>query len=382
MDEINIGIDVSKVAKSFMSGTEYYTQEIAKAILSADEGHDHIKLYCKAPLDGKLGVLPSNAEEKVMTQPPRLWTQVRLSYEVSIRPPDVLFIPAHTLPALSKAPIVTTIHDLGFKHYPELYPRHELWYHNYSMNSAIKRAKHIIAISEATRKDILKFYPFAKAGNITVVHHGFNRERYRPLKSTDKTIYQDKYGKYILFVGRLEEKKNVLGMVKAFSLLRKEKRITHKLVLAGRPKFGFDKVEKAIAELPKEIRDDIILPGYVPDDKLPILLREADLFLFPTFFEGFGMPILEAFASGVPVVASNTTSIPEVAGDAAILINPYKPLEIASGCSKLINKPDLRRRMISLGLQRSRQFTWEKAGVKTLEILLKVGYENKQKRSV
>jgi len=313
-----------------------------------------------------------------MTLPPRLWTQIRLSWEATVHPPDVLFVPAHTIPISSRAPIVTTIHDLGFKHYPALYPRHELFYHNFSMNQAVKRAAHIIAISEATKKDILKFYPQAKSNNITVVHHGFNRNRYRPLKSNDRLVFQPKYGKYILFVGRLEEKKNVYGMVKAFNLLRKESSISHKLILAGRPKFGFDKVKEFIESLPPVIKNDIILPGYIDDTKLPILLREADIFLFPTFFEGFGLPILEAFASGVPVVASNTTSIPEVAGEAAILVNPLKPLEIASGCSRLINKPDLRRRLVSLGLQRARQFTWEKAGAETLQVLINIAYHGKK----
>lgn len=372
MDEINIGIDVSKATKGFKSGTEYYTIEITKAILKQDNNEDEITLYTKKPLLSVLGVLPHNITEKVMSFPPRLWTQIRLSYETSVRPPSVLFIPAHTLPRFSKSPIVTTIHDIGFKHYPQLYPRHELWYHNYSMNQAVRKAVHIIAISEATKKDILKYYPDTRESKITVIHHGFNRERYRPLRSTDKEIYRKKYGKYILFIGRLEEKKNVVGMVKAYALLRKERKITHKLVLAGRPRYGFTKVEEEIAKLPDDIKKDIIMPGYISDERLPVIMREADIFLFTTFFEGFGMPILEAFASGVPVVASNTTSIPEVAGNAAILVNPYKPLEIASGCSRLINKPDLRRRQISLGIQRSRQFTWEKSADMTLEVLRNV----------
>lgn len=378
MDEITIGIDVSKATKKFKSGTEYYTQEIVQAILAASNGQDLFKLYTKSPLRHSLGVIPRNAEEKIMSLPPRLWTQLRLSWEVTVRPPDVLFIPAHTIPMSSRAPIVTTIHDLGFKHYPSLYPHHELIYHNFSMSQAVKRASHIIAISEATKKDILKFYPRARSSNITVIHHGFNRNRYRPLKTSDRLVFQPKYGKYILFVGRLEEKKNVCGMVEAFNLLRKETSIQHKLVLAGRPRYGFDKVKELIESLPSAIKRDIVLPGYIDDAKLPVLLREADIFLFPTFFEGFGMPVLEAFASGVPVVGSNTTSIPEVAGDSAVLIDPRKPLEIASGCSRLINKPDLRRRLVSLGLQRARQFTWEKAGLETLQVLIDTAYHAKK----
>jgi len=379
MDEIKIGIDVSKVNKGYKSGTEYYTQEITKAIIAADNGEDDIILYSKKPLDNAVGILPPNVEEKVMSFPPRLWTQIRLTFEATFHPPTVLFIPAHTIP-LARCPIVTTVHDLGFKHYPRLYPKHELWYHNFSMDRAINKATHIIAISEATKRDILKFYPNARPSQITVIHHGFNRDKYRPLRANDKEIYRAKYGKYILFVGRLEEKKNIMGIIRAYALLRKERGIEHKLVLAGRPRYGFDKVEQEIAKLPQPVRDNIIITGYVDDGKLPILLREADLFLFPTFFEGFGLPILEAFASGVPVVASNTTSIPEVAGNAALLVNPRKPLEIASGCSRIINKPDMRQRLIRMGLSRARQFTWEKSGRETLKVLLGVAYKAKKQQ--
>jgi len=369
MDEITIGIDASKATKGYKSGTEYYTQEIIKAIILSDNGQNKFLLYSKLPLD-VLGIHDNNVTDKIMPFPPRLWTQLRLSYEASIHPPDVLFIPAHTIPLLFRCPVVTTIHDLGFKHYPNLYPEHEILYHNYSMNMAARRANLIIAISEYTKKDFLKYYPDTNPDKIFVIHHGFNRDRFRPLRPIDDKKFIPKYGKYILFVGRLEEKKNIMGLVKSYVLLRKERKIEHKLVLAGRPRFGFEKVQNYIDKLPHEIKKDIILTGYVSDEDLPILYREADIFLFPTFFEGFGMPILEAFASGVPVVASNTTSIPEVAGNAALLVNPKKPFEIASACSRIINKSILRRKLVSDGINRAKMFTWEKAGQKTLEVLL------------
>lgn len=369
MSKLHIGIDASKATKTFLSGTEYYTQEIIKGIIQASDQDDEFTLYTKTPLGNILGELPKNVTNKVMHRPSRLWTQLRLSLETTIHPKDVLFVPAHTIPLISRTPIVTTIHDLGFKHYPELYPKHELFYHNFSMNLAVRKAKRIIAISEFTKRDLLKSYPNCDPRKITVVYHGYNKERFRPLKPTDDLKYQNKYGKYILFVGRLEEKKNVLGMVKAFVLLRKERSLVHKLVLAGRPKFGFDAVEKYIGTLDDNLKRDIIITGYVPDEDLPILMREADLFLFTTFFEGFGMPILEAFSSGVPVVASNTTSIPEVAGDAAILVDPKNILDIASACSKIINKHHIRRKLIKDGLTRSRSFDWLKAGTETLNII-------------
>ncbi len=367
-----IAIDASKATKAFLSGTEYYTQEIIKGIIKASTHNDKIVLYSKEPVGNIFGQLPSNIVNRVLSKPPRLWTQLRLSWETSIRPSNALFIPAHTIPLITKSPIVTTIHDLGFKHYPELYPRHELMYHNFSMDLAVRKAKQIIAISEFTKKDLLENYPHCDPKKITVIHHGYNTDRFKPLKLTDDLKFQKKYGKYILFVGRLEEKKNVLGMVKAYALLRKERNIEHKLVLAGRPKFGFEHVKEYIETLPENIAKDIIITGYVPDDDLPILMREADIFLFTTFFEGFGMPILEAYASGVPVVASNTTSIPEVAGNAAILVDPHKTLDIASACSKIINQPHIRKKLIRDGIARSHMFSWDKAGAQTLEVIKNV----------
>lgn len=366
---MTIGIDASKATKTFLSGTEYYTQEIIKGILKASDANDNIVLYSKDKLGDSIGKLPNNATNKLLLKPTRLWTQSRLSWETSVRPIDALFVPAHTIPFLSRSPMVTTIHDLGFKHYPHLYPKHELFYHNFSMNIAVKKTKKIIAISEFTKRDILKYYPQCDPDKIVVIHHGYNKERFYPLKKTDDRKYQEKYGQYILFVGRLEEKKNVLGMVKAYALLRKERSVTHKLILAGRPKFGFDLVKAHIDKLPVDVKRDIIITGYVPDSDLPILMREADIFLFTTFFEGFGMPILEAFASGVPVVASNTTSIPEVAGRAAILVDPNKILDIASACSKIINQSHVRNKLIKDGLIRSHLFSWEKAGAETLNAI-------------
>lgn len=368
-DRPTIGIDASKLAKGFKSGTEYYTQEIIRAMLDLQNAGNKFVLYCKKSIEKSFGEIPRNTDIKVISFPPHLWTQLRLSWEVTLHPPNVLFIPAHTIPPIARCRIITTIHDLGFKHYPHLYPLIERIYHNYSMNQAVKRAYQIIAISEFTKKDILKFYPKVNPNKIYVAHHGFNNDRYRPLRHTDNLKFRPKYNRYILFIGRLEEKKNVLGMIKAYALLRKERRIQHKLVLAGNKKYGFEKVEEYIKLLPETVKKDIIFPGYILDQDLPIILREADLFLFTTLFEGFGMPILEAFASGVPVITSNTTACPEIAGDAALTVNPLKPLDIASACSKILNKPDLRRHLIIKGLHRSKQFTWQVAANKTLKIL-------------
>jgi len=368
MDEI-IGVDVSRAFKGFLSGTEYYSKEITRSVLEAGNDKYKFRLYSNKPIGNTFGKLSSKIESRIIPFP-RFWTQLRLSFEIVTHKPSVLFVPAHTIPLICPTKTVVTVHDLGFMHYPELYRPIERFMHKYIMSYAIKKATKIVAISQATKDDILKFYPKIDASKIRIVYQGLNHKRFRPVKPTDDLKYRKQYGKYILFVGRIEERKNIARMIEAFALLKKERGVDHKLVLAGRPRYGYNRFMEIIDKLPSNIQKDIILPGYISDNDLPILLREADIFLYPSLFEGFGLPILEAYASGVPVVTSNVTSMPEVAGKAALIVNPYKTLEIASALSQIIHKPKLRDDLIYAGKKRALKFNWEITGQQTLEIIL------------
>ena len=235
------------------------------------------------------------------------------------------------------------------------------------MAHSVKHTSHIIAVSEFTKKDIMQYF-IVDPAKITVIYEGYNEQTFRPLKNK-----KSPQKPYILFIGRLEEKKNIIGMLRAYAILRKEKSIKHQFILAGSPGFGYEKIEQELAKLPKEIRKDIILPGYVSHGKYIELLKSADILFFCTFFEGFGLPPLEAMACGVPVVASNRTSMPEVCGQAALLVDPTKPLEMAFALSKVINNIGFRNALISKGLARASLFSWRKTAEKTLGILQKAG---------
>lgn len=358
-----IGIDTSRTTKPRLTGTEYYSIEIIKNLAQIDHSNQYL-LYAQHDPSERLGKLPNNFQTKVMPFP-KLWSQVRLSWEMLWKKPDVLFVPSHTVPLIHPKNTVVTLHDLGFKHFPELYSQEELAYHNWTMNFSANYAKEIITPSEFTRQDLIKTYSLDPS-KIHVVWHGFDKNEFKPDPSVKKKPY-------ILFIGRLEEKKNIRGMIKAYALLRKERRITHKLVLAGSPGFGYDAIKEEINKLPAEIQKDIIELGYIDQVEYVRRLQEADIFLFTTFFEGFGMPIVEAFACGTPVVTSNVTSMPEIAGNAALVVDPRKPFDIASALSKLINSSKLREELIFKGKLRSRLFSWEKAGFETLEVLKKAG---------
>lgn len=366
---MTIGIDASRSAKQFRTGTETYSTELIKNLSQIDHNNEYI-LYSPSSLEDKLPQLGTNFKSRILPFG-KLWSQLRLSWEfLTKKKPDVFFVPAHTLPLVFPKNSVVTIHDLGFKYYPELYSPTDLGYHNWAMAHSIKRAKHLIAISEFTKQDIIKFFK-TDAKKITVIYEGYNKDEFFPAKAK----LENK--PYILFIGRLEEKKNIIKMLEAYLILRQDSKINHQFILAGKPGFGFEKIQKTLEAIPDSIRKDIIMPGFVTQDKYIKMLKNAEIMFFCSNFEGFGLPPLEAFACGVPVVASNTTSIPEVCGQAALLVDPKKPAEMAAGLSKIINNDAFRDELIKRGLERAKQFSWEKCAQETLNVLLNVGRRDK-----
>lgn len=358
---MRIGIACSWVVKKYKSGTEHYATELTKSLFKLDKKNQYI-LYTPADVTTVLGKLPSNFSQKIIPFP-RLWSQIRLSWQMLFEKLDVLFIPAHTIPVIHPRKTIVTLHDLGFKYFPELYTPFERFYHNFSMNYSVKHASKIITVSNYTKKDIIKNYGISSS-KISVIYHGYNKELFNTKKTNIKKLQP-----YLYFIGRLENKKNLVRMVEAFSILRQDRTIEHKLVLAGRPRYGYEKFKAAKERLPSNIQRDIIELGYVETEEHGEYLKGADILFFPTLFEGFGMPVIEAMACGVPVVASNVTSLPEIVGNAGVLVNPYNVESIADGCRKLIKNPKLKQSYIKKGLERAKEFSWEKAGTETLNVL-------------
>lgn len=362
-----IAIDASKVAKTHMTGTEYYSLQIILGLARIDRKNQYI-LYSPKPIYNRLGDLPQNFKIKVIPFP-KLWSQIRLSMEILKKPKvDVWFFPAHTIPIIAPKNSVVTLHDLGFKYFPELYTPFERFYHNWCMNFSVKHAGKIIAISNFTKQDLINHYPKANTQKIEVIYHGYDKESYRKLK-TGENEDRPMEDKYFFFIGRIEKKKNIINLIEAFKLLLKERDIDHKLVLAGNPGYGYEEIKEKIETLPSKVKNNIIELGYVKGEDVPRWMRHSEAFVFPSNFEGFGMPIIEAMACGTPVIASNNTSIPEVAGDAAILVNNKKPFEIAAAMSKIIHNSRERYRLISLGKDRASEFSWDKCAQDTLKVI-------------
>lgn len=369
----SIGIDASRANTARPTGTEWYSFHLLRALSRHARG-DELYLYAKESLIPGLTNLGPHVHERILSWPPqRLWTHTRLAWEMLRSPPDLLFVPAHTIPIVHPARTVTTVHDIGFDRFPELYTRSERAYHQWSMRYAVRHAKHIITPSAFTRQELLDAYS-VDPERVTVIHHGFDPHQFRMINDTPKleaAIRKYRLTKpYILYVGRLERKKNIFGLVQAFAQLRARYRGSLSLVLAGSEGFQFERVREYIAA--HHLEGTIRRTGYIPADDLPLLLNQAALFAFPSLYEGFGLPILEAQACGTPVVTSSVTSMPEVAGAGAVLVDPHSPEAIADGILRVLENPGLAASLKGAGLRNLHRFTWEICADQTLTLLHKV----------
>ena len=289
-----------------------------------------------------------------------MWTQIRLASHLFFNRPEALFIPVHILPRSHPKNSVVTVHGLEYEYYPEYYP---FWFRNYLRYStiyAVRQARKVIAVSENTKQDLVKLYG-AKEAKIKVVHHGIQVEI-----SKSKTQSHPSQNPYLLYIGRLELKKNIVGILEAYEILKEKYKIPHDLVLVGAPGFGYGEIKKKIQNSNFKINE----LGYVSDSEKKRLLAEADIFVFPSFYEGFGLPILEAQAAGLPVVSSNVSSIPDVAGNSVLLVDPKIPEQIADSVHKLIDDKPLRDRLIQLGFQNIKRFSWGVCARETLKIIV------------
>ena len=237
-----------------------------------------------------------------------------------------------------------------------MYSRKHLAYLKWSAKYALKKARKIIAVSVSTKNDLVNLYG-ANPEKISVVYHGATA-----LKSETRTKKPQ-----FLFLGRLEERKNITGLIQAFELLKKRYQLPHKLILAGSSGYGYRKIKSKISQ--SKFKDDIIELGYISEKEKRRLFGEAEALVFPSFYEGFGLPILEAQANGCPVITSDLSSLPEVAGAGAILIQPEVE-QICQAMYKVIDDTNLRDRLIKEGYRNIKKFSWQKCARETLKELL------------
>jgi len=332
--------------------------------------------------------------------PKKLWTQFALPLHlIFTKKPNVFFSTAHYLPRFCLLPTVVTIHDLSFLHYPEMFRKSDLYQLKIGSRYSINKATHIIAVSQTTKNDIVKNYHVDPA-KITVTYEGYDQSRIKPQSESQINRMKKKYqidGNYIIFVGTLQPRKNLERLIEAFEkLTRNQKPETRnlQLVIVGKRGWMYDQIFEQIKSL--NLGQKVIFTDYVPNNDLPALISGAKAYILPSLWEGFGIPVIEAQACGVPVVVSNTSSLPEivrastskvgsdssevsfannaVVSDSAVLINPESVQSIASGIKKALD-PKIRSDLIKKGFTNIKRFSWGICAQQTLKILEKVGSE-------
>jgi glycosyltransferase involved in cell wall biosynthesis len=301
------------------------------------------------------------------------WEMPRLEWLARF---DVLFAPNFVPPPTASPRLVLTIHDLAFRLHPETAPMAtRRWLAR--LDRALRQASEIVAVSEATRRDLLELYP-VDPERVTVIHHGIDADRFRPAPPGEVERVRRRHGidgPYVLFLGGLEPRKNLPGLVRGWARLPDELRPG--LVVAGasvpwNPE-GPSELERALAALSPAARERVTLTGYVGHRDKVALLTGARALAFPSLYEGFGFPILEAMAVGTPVVTSDVSSMPEVAGEAGVLIDPRSEEAIAEGLGRVLADEGLAARLREAGRERIRGFDWDRAARAHAAVLHRAG---------
>jgi len=299
------------------------------------------------------------------------WTHAYLPSVLRKRDLDLLHAPAFIAPVASPCPVVITIHDITYRLYPSHFSRWWTTYMRLAMPPAVRSAAAIICGSEHTKRDIIKEYGIA-CDRVHVVPYGVDHGRFHPAATLDRQWAQTlgiREG-YVLHVGVFSQRKNIPTLLRAFAHLRSERNWGQRqLVLAGSESpgvTGATEIYETIRNL--DLAGSVVLTGHVPDEHIPGLYSHARVLVMPSLYEGFGFPILESMAVGTPVVASNTSSLPEVAGDAAILVPPMDRDALASAIAAVIGNRSIAEQLRCKGLARARQFSWKRAASETIAI--------------
>jgi glycosyltransferase involved in cell wall biosynthesis len=374
---MRIGIDLRCLEEEQISGVGEYALEIVRGLLENDQENKYIifsNSYKQSSAHFEILKRYPNAELKRFRYPNKLlnfcfWYLNWPRIDEMIGGADVFFAPnINFLSVGKKCKLVTTFHDLSFERFPKFFTRYAQLWHYFFVNPRriAKKSSHLIAVSESTAKDLEEIYAL-RPEKISVIRHGISDD-FRIIDRNDSKLLkiQKKYGlphKFILFLGNIELRKNIEASIEASKKIWRcdqglEK---YKLVLAGKT----SPLCRDMIQREKDVR----IIGYIDREDKPFVYNLASLFVYPSFFEGFGLPILEAMKSGTPVIASNNSSIPEVAANAAVLVDPNRPDEIFESTKSVLKNKQLYDELRKKGLAQAKKFSWKKCAKETLKII-------------
>ena len=386
-----IGIDASRTLRTTQTGTEKYSSAITHHLLTLPNADQHRwRLYTDRPQAESIaliqrllcGTVPNELETssipahvEICALPARrMWTHRALAQEIVQRPPDVLFIPAHVVPFVLRRRLprtVVTIHDIGYRYFPQTHKLAQRLYLDWSTRWSVTTARKVIAVSQATADDVQRFYA-VPAAKISVIHEAGSHQMPTISAEQRHQVLQAHGVKrpFALFVGTLQPRKNLSRLIQAYAFLRARQHIAWDLLLVGQAGWASQSLHELTAAL--GLVDHVHFLAYVEDAIMPAFFAAAQFFCFPSLFEGFGLPVLEAQSYGVPVMTANNSSLPEVAGDAALLVDPTDVDAIANAMLRLSQDEELRQHLIRAGYENVKRFSWEQAAAQTLAVLEEV----------
>lgn len=366
---MHIAIDAHSVGTG-LAGNETYVTNLIEALAEIDTTNRYTLYVTKqSAVERFAGRWSHVAVRQTLPHAPLVRIPVTLPAELRRHPVDLLHV-QYTAPPFAPCPVVATVHDLSFEHLPATFKRRSWMQMRLTVRRTVRAAAHIIAPSEYTRRDLVETYrvprertsvvPLAAAAHFAPVRDEKELRRVRQAYG----IASD----YILAVGSIQPRKNLTRLIEAYAGLRRQR--AHDklppLVIAGKRAWLFEETLRAVERC--GIDDAVKFTGYVPEADLPALYSGAHCFVYPSFFEGFGLPPLEAMRCGTPVIAGDRTSLPEVVGDAGLLVDPFDTDAITSAIARLIDDPDLHTTLSERGLLRARQFDWRETARLTLEV--------------
>lgn len=358
---IRVGIDYTAAVRQ-QAGIGRYTRGLIGALAALDRETSYVLLSAGRDPSGRRW--PPNFRQCALPLTDRhlsiLWQRLRLPLPVEAFTGrlNLFHSPDFVLPPVARARTVLTVHDLSFLHYPECSSKPLLAYLLCSVPPAVRRADAILADSESTRRDLVELLQVDEE-RITVIYPGV--EPHFAPNGDDGALQAilARYGirrPYLLSVGTLQPRKNFVRLIRAYHALREERHIPHQLVIAGGRGWLFDEIHATIASL--RLEEQVRLTGFVADEHLPALYRGAELFAFPSLYEGFGIPVLEAMACGTPVVTSTTSSLPEAAGEAALLVPPNDVDALTEALWCALDDSALRNALRARGFEQVKRFSW------------------------
>lgn len=374
---MRIGFDLRTLIEGKVTGVETYTINLLRALLTIDQKNTYV-LFANA--GSTLSAIPefmgANVEKRFFRFPNKLFnfSQRFLRYpkiDKLIGGVDVFFSPRFLFSALSRnCRIVITVHDLSFIRNPEFFSlKGRIWHKLVGDKAAAKNAAHIIAVSQSTKNDIIKYFGIPPQ-RISVVHSGISQAGEQTEIAPDKlqnfkTRNSINFN-YFLFLGTFEPRKNLSGIIEAFEKFSANGPQNLHLILAGGLGWRYQSILNKITE--SKYRDKIHLLGVIPEEDKRYLYKSATATLFPSFYEGFGFPPLEAAYYGAPVITAYNSSLPEVMGDACVYVNPYDANQMAQAMNDVASDEAMRKNLIEKGVVRAKMFTWEKTARETLKI--------------